>query len=101
MTSGTDLSGSWNVAIDLGGQSVPAEVTLTRSGTNYTGSITAGDQGGGNLQALTMEGDRVTMTFSGPNGDAVFRGTISSDRRNVAGNLDYGGQTFPFSMTKR
>ena len=96
-----DLSGAWTMSVDAGGQMIPVDINLARSGSNYTGSLEAQGQGNATLTALTIEGDRLSMTFSGPNGDAVFRGTLSADRRSAAGNLDYAGQNFPFTMTKR
>jgi hypothetical protein len=41
------------------------------------------------------------MTFGAPDGAAVFTGTLSPDRRAVAGTLAYQGQSLPFTMMKR
>src|SRR5262245_49306969 len=66
-----DLSGSWNIALDVGGQVIPVDITLTKGANGYTGEALPQGMQSAPLSALTMQGSNVSMTFSAPDGDAV------------------------------
>ena len=53
-----DLSGSWAMAVDAGGQTIPVDVTLTRGLNGYTGEALPTGQSAANLTSLTIQGDR-------------------------------------------
>jgi len=95
------MSGSWVVSLDIQGQTMVVDVTLARGPNGYTGEAAPQGQPGAPLSSLALVGDRLTLTFGAPDGDAVFDGTLSPDRRAVAGTLTYQGQSLPFTMTKR
>jgi len=100
-TGAVDMSGAWVATLDFQGQSMAVNMNLARGPNGYTGDAAPEGQSAAALSSLTIQGDRVTLTFSAPDGDAVFSGTLAPDRRAVAGTLAYNGQTMPFTMTKR
>ena len=99
-TGAADMSGSWVATLDMQGQTIAVNVSLTRGPNGYTGEAAPEGQTGAALSSLTLQGDRLTMTFGAPDGDAVFSGTLAADRRAATGTLSYQGQTIPFTMTK-
>ena len=96
-----DLTGTWAMSIDAGGQQIPIEIHLARGTAGYTGDAAPQGMAAAPLSNLTMNGNQVSMTFSAPDGDATFAGTLSADRRTIAGTLNYNGQAIPFSAVKR
>ena len=96
-----DLSGAWTASVDAGGQTIPVDVTLTKNANGYSGEAAPQGQPGAQLTTLTVQGDQLSMTFAAPDGDAVFAGTMSADRKTVQGTITYNGQILPFTMTKR
>lgn len=100
-TGAVDLTGTWAMSIDAGGQQIPIEIHLARGTSGYTGDASPQGMQAAPLSALTMNGNTVNMTFTAPDGDATFAGTLSADRRTIAGTLNYNGQAIPFSAVKR
>jgi hypothetical protein len=98
---GVDLTGTWAMSIDAGGQQIPIEIHLARGATGYTGDASPQGMQAAPLSGLTMNGNTVSMTFTAPDGEATFAGTLSADRRTIAGTLNYNGQAIPFSAVKR
>jgi len=96
-----DMSGSWVASLEVQGQTIAVNINLARGANGYTGDAAPEGQPGAALSSLTISGNHVIMTFSAPDGDAVFSGDLSADRRTVGpGTLSYQGQSLPFTMTK-
>jgi hypothetical protein len=96
-----DLSGEWSFTVDLGGQTIGGTITLTRSGTGYTGQALPDGMSAAPLRSAQITGSRVQMVFDAPDGEAVFDGQLSADRRSLSGTVAYNGQTLTFNATKR
>jgi hypothetical protein len=96
-----DLSGSWDFSVDAGGQVIPGEITLERSGAGYTGTVTPQGMSPATVRTLTLTGRRVTMLIDTPDGEATFEGTLGEDGRSLTGNVSFQGQTLPFTARKR
>ena len=96
-----DLSGDWTFSVDVGGESIGGTMSFTRSGGSYTGTVSPDGMASFALRSSQITGNRVQMTFDAPDGEAVFDGEISADRRSLTGLVVYNGQTMAFSATKR
>jgi hypothetical protein len=99
--AGRDMSGTWDFSVDAGGQTIPGEMVVTRSGSGYGGTITPQGMNQGAIRSVTVTGDRMVMVVDSPEGEVTFNGTLTSDGRAVAGTLLYQGQTLNFTMRKR
>ena len=96
-------SGVWSGAMEVQGQSVEIVVTLQQAaGDSWTGMI---DIPGQNLTSfplteIAIAGGAVTFAMQGIPGNPVFVGTWDSEAQTITGDLEQGGQTFPFSLDR-
>lgn len=96
-----DVGGTWDYSVDAGGQTIPGEMTLTRSGNNYTGMSTPQGMGTATIRSVTMTGDRVVIMIDSPDGEISVEAVLSADGRSMAGIVNYQGQQLPFNARKR
>ncbi len=96
-----DLSGVWDFSVDAGGQVIPGEMTLTRSGTTYGGTVVPTGMTPATVRSATIEGRQVTIVIDTPDGEAVFQGEVSADGRTLTGSIAYQGQALGFNARKR
>lgn len=100
--SGTrDLSGSWDFSVDAGGQTIPGEITLTRSGTSYTGTVVPQGLPSSTVRSATITGDRVAMLIDSSDGEVSVDAVLSADGRSMSGTVLFQGQSLGFSARKR
>jgi len=98
----TDFAGAWSVSADAGGQTVGIDMTITQTGTDFTGTTVA-DIGSGTIEKGKLMGKSFTATLkSDVQGQMVefkMDGTIEGD--TVSGtftNSQFG--SVPFSGTR-
>ena len=97
-----DVGGTWDYSVDAGGQTIPGEMTLTRSGNNYTGMSTPQGMGTATIRSVTITGDRVVIMIDSPDGgDISVEAVLSADGRSMAGIVNFQGQQLPFNARKR
>ena len=82
-TTSIDLTGTWSVTVDAGGQQIPATLQLQQQGATLTGSIQSqlggGEISGGSVNAEGFSFSTV-VTISGRTIDLEFRGTANGNR---------------------
>lgn len=83
-----DVSGTWDVEIELGGQSGSPVFTLKQEGEKLSGKY-KGQFGDANLKG-TVTGNKIQFTFPIEGGDVTYKGTIEKD--TMKGEADYAGQ---------
>ncbi|MFO0949074.1 MAG: hypothetical protein U1D30_24710 [Planctomycetota bacterium] len=83
-----DVSGTWNLEIDLGGNSGTPVFVLKQEGDKLTGKY-KGQLGEADITG-SVNGDEVEFSFEMENNKIVYKGKISSD--TMEGEADYGGQ---------
>jgi len=96
-----DLSGTWDLAVDAGGQALNVEVVLARGPSGYTGTATPQGMSPATVRAVTITGDHVVMHVDTPDGEALVDGTLGADGRTLSGAIAYQGQSMGFSGRKR
>jgi hypothetical protein len=95
------MSGTWDLAVDAGGQSLNVEVALARGPNGYTGTATPQGMSAATVRTVTITGDHVVMHIDTPDGEAVLEGTLGSDGHTLTGAIAYQGQSMGFSGRKR
>jgi hypothetical protein len=96
-----ELSGSWDVLMDVGGVPSFGLLSLGMSGTELAGSL-ALNAGVVAVRSLTFDGQTATMIVASREGDVRFDGSLASDGRQMCGIVSYhGGQKFEMIARKR
>lgn len=96
-----ELSGSWDVVMDVGGVPSFGLLSLGMSGTQLAGSL-ALNAGVVVVRSLTFDGKTVAMIVSSREGDVRFDGSLASDGKRMCGIVSYHrGQRFEMIAQKR
>jgi len=96
-----DLSGTWDLAVDAGGQALSVELVLARGPSGYTGTATPQGMSSATVRSVTVNGDHFVCHVDTPDGEAVVEGTVGADRSTMSGAIAYQGQSMGFSGRKR
>ncbi len=96
-----DLSGIWDFSVDAGGQVIPGEITLQRSGPSYSGTVSPEGMSPATIRSVTVQGQQIGMVVDAPDGEAVFSLTLSADGRSLTGSVSYQGQQMGFNARRR
>ena len=83
-----DVTGTWNVEIDLGGNSGTPEFTFKQEGDKVTGKY-KGQFGDADLTGK-VTGDAIEFSFEVQGNKIAYKGTIAKD--SMKGEADYAGQ---------
>ncbi len=86
----TNLSGTWNAKVEVGGQGGSPTFVLKQDGENLTGTY-SGAFGEAPLKGTVKE-NKATWDFEASGAKIHYAGTISSDGSKIEGTVDYGGQ---------
>ena len=96
-----DLSGSWDMVMDVGGNPSFGLLSVGRSGTALAGSI-ALNAGVAVVRSLTLDGRTVAMIVTTGEGDVRFDGSLASDGKRMCGIVTYhGGRKYEMVAQKR
>ena len=96
-----ELSGLWDVLMDLGGVPSFGLLSLGMSGTELAGSL-ALSAGVVVVRSLSFDGQTVTMIVASREGDVRFDGSLASDGKRMCGIVSYHrGQKFEMIAQKR
>jgi hypothetical protein len=97
----TDLSGLWDVVMDVAGVPSFGLLSLGTSGTELGGSL-ALSAGVVVVRSLSLDGHKVTMIVASREGDVRFDGSLASDGKRMCGIVSYHrGQKFEMIAQKR
>jgi hypothetical protein len=101
-TAKIDVSGAWNMTVELPGQSVPVTLILKQEGEKLSGSVQSGFFGTAQIRNGSVTGDSfsfdVTIAVGGQNMDVAFTGKVSGNQISGAATSQQGAK--PFSGTK-
>jgi len=96
-----ELSGLWDVLMDVEGVPSFGLLSLGMSGTELTGSL-ALSAGVVVVRSLTFDGQTVAMIVASREGDVRFDGSLASDGKRMCGIVSYHrGQKFEMIAQKR
>jgi hypothetical protein len=96
-----ELSGQWDLVMDVGGIPSFGLLSLGMSDKRLAGSI-ALNAGVAVVRSLTFDGKTVAMIVSTGEGDVRFDGSLASDGKRMCGIVSYhGGQKFDMIAQKR
>jgi hypothetical protein len=96
-----ELSGLWDVVMDVGGVPSFGLLSLGTSGTELAGSL-ALNAGVVVVRSLTFVGQTVSMIVASGEGDVRFDGSLSADGKRMCGIVSYHrGQKFEMIAQKR
>ena len=96
-----ELSGQWDMVMDVGGIPSFGLISLGRSDTKLAGSI-ALNAGVVAVRSLTMDGQTVTMIVASGEGNVRFDGSLAPDGKRMCGIVSYhGGQKYEMIAQKR
>lgn len=96
-----ELTGSWDMVMDVGGTPSFGLLAVGRSGAELAGSITL-NAGVAVVRSLTRVGQAVAMVVVTGEGDVRFDGTLAGDGKRMCGVVTYhGGQKLQMVAQKR
>lgn len=96
-----ELTGLWDVVMDVGGVPSFGLLSLGMSGTELSGSL-ALNAGVVVVRSLKSDGQTVAMVVASAEGDVRFDGSLASDGKRMCGIVSYhGGQKFEMIVQKR
>jgi hypothetical protein len=96
-------AGHWTGAIETPGEPLQIEVDLKPGAPpDWAGAISIPVQNlkGFALGSIDVTGTAVSFVIPGAPGAPTFRGTLSADGANIAGDFSQGGATLPFKLTR-
>jgi hypothetical protein len=95
----TNVAGTWNATVDLGGQGGTPTFVLKQDGEKLTGTY-SGALGDADLTG-TLKGDKISFDFEVQGAKVHYEGTVNADGTKMEGTCDYGGQASgTFKATK-
>jgi hypothetical protein len=86
----TDISGTWNAKVDLGGQGGSPTFVLKQDGEKLTGKY-SGALGDSDVTG-TVKGSAITIDFDVQGNKIHYEGKLNVDGTQIEGTCDYGGQ---------
>ena len=96
-----ELSGQWDLVMDVGGRPSFGLLSVGRSGTQLAGSI-ALNAGVAVVRSLAFDGKTVEMIVVTGEGEVRFDGSLASDGKRMCGIVSYhGGQNLEMIAQKR
>ena len=99
-TPAKDFEGSWQGALDVGGQKLRVVVTVTKSDAGtYAGKLDSLDQGATlPIDTITVNGDAVRIEIKSP--AIVYEGTLNKDRTELTGTFTQSDQKIPLTLKR-
>jgi hypothetical protein len=95
-----DPTGRWDLVLDLNGQSLEVVLELVKTPSGAWGGSLSSQMGNTAVERATLEGNRMTVNFTGPDGSAgVFNLTFSD--KTVEGTWSAAGMGSRLSGTRR
>jgi len=92
------LAGAWRGSLDVAGQSLPLNLTLTNhADRTATGAWSAG---GAPPIPVAIASEGRTLTLTSPVTPASFTGSLSADGTQISGTLNEGGAPLPVVFTR-
>lgn len=86
----SDMTGTWRVKVDLGGQGGSPTFLLKQDGEKLTGTY-SGALGDADVKG-TVKGNAATLEFEVQGISIRYEGKLSADGTRLEGTCDYGGQ---------
>ena len=99
----TDPSGHWEGTVQIPGMEMTIEVDLKTNGkAAFAGTFGQPVQGikGLPLSTVVVEGKSVRFVVRGGEAPATFQGLLSDDGTSMTGQVEQGGQSVPFKLTR-
>jgi len=94
------FEGSWQGALEAGGQKLRLVVTVTKSDAGtYAGKLDSLDQGATiPIDTITVNGDAVRLEINSP--AVVFEGALNKERTELTGTFTQGDQRLPLTLKR-
>jgi phosphohistidine swiveling domain-containing protein len=93
-----DISGAWNISVELPGQSVQVTLSLKQEGEKLSGNVQSGFFGTAQIRNGSVTGDGfsfdVTVAVGGQNLDVSFTGKVSGTQISGRATSPQGPATF-------
>ncbi len=93
-----DYSGVYNWSITTDNGDMSGNITLTKNGDTYTGTI-GGDQGTQDMTNLKVDGTNITANFTYMSYEVSLKATLSDS--DLKGSFSADGYDFPFDAKKQ
>jgi CubicO group peptidase (beta-lactamase class C family) len=97
------LAGHWEGRIDVPGTKLEILIDFVqKQDGSWEGNISIPAQNAKNLPLsnISVVGKETSFAIEGVPGDPTFKGTISDDGTEIAGDFTQGGQSFVFSLSR-
>ncbi|HEX8735796.1 MAG TPA: amidohydrolase family protein [Pyrinomonadaceae bacterium] len=97
-----DITGAWNITVEIRGQSVPVTLNLKQEGEKLSGNVTSGFFAAAEIRNGAITGDSfsfdVTVSVGGQNIDVTLNGKVSGNQ--ISGTATSAQEAKPFSGAK-
>jgi hypothetical protein len=98
----TNLHGSWDFLMDVGGTPNFGLLSIGVIDGAYGGSLALWSTAPVVIRRMTLTGNSFQMAVASPDGDVLFDGVLSAKGDRMCGTVTYhGGRTFPALARKR
>ena len=87
-----DPSGRWELLFELGGESLPVVMELVKTPSGAWGGTLSSQMGGGPIEKATLEGNRMAVSFTAPDGGPGSMNLTFSDK-TVEGTWSASGMS--------
>ncbi len=96
-------AGHWEGAISVPGTELAISVTLTVTGSVWSGTIDIPAQGARGLALgdVVIQGSAVSFTLPSVPGAPAFKGTLAADGKSISGTFTQAGQGLPFKLERK
>lgn len=93
--TGSGISGTWRGLIVAGPHKLRLVLRIESTGSGYDGVVENLDQGGGEVPIIDVVlADDGSVSFSIPEAQSTYRGSVSEDGSSISGNWDQAGTQF-------
>ena len=95
-------AGHWEGAVQIPEMELAVEIDLKANGAVYAGTFSQPVQGvkGLPLSTVVVEGKNVRFVVRAGQAPATFQGLLSDDGTSMSGQVEQGGQSVPFKLTR-
>jgi len=94
------IAGIWYGTFSPSGRPSPVSLVFESHGADWVGSLLLADGRGIPLRDVTLSGDTITFGLELPQVKATFKGTLSTDRKDLRGEFTQNGTTSRLEVSR-
>src|SRR5262245_3065104 len=96
-----DIAGPWYGTFSPAGTPMEISVIFQSGGGSWIGSLILADGRGIPLREVNVAGNSVSFSLDVPQAKATFKGTVSADQSELAGEFMQDPTRFPLKLSRQ